>query len=136
MQFLRMSAQDFRQMMAGEKKPVANNKFHAQKTTVDGVTYDSKKESQRAAELQYLEKIGQIKDLRRQEKFVLQEDYTNSQGKKIRPIFYMADFVYYDVKKKKYIVEDVKSPATRTQVYKLKKKIFEYRYPEYIFIES
>ena len=43
---------------------------------------------------------------------------------------YVADFVYYDIFKGQKIVEDVKSEATKTQVYKLKKKLFEYRYPE------
>lgn len=30
----------------------------------------------------------------------------------------------------KTVVEDVKSPATQTQVFKLKHKLFEYRYPD------
>ena len=40
----------------------------------------------------------------------------------------MADFVYYDLKKQKTIIEDTK--GFRTEVYKIKKKIFEYKYPE------
>ncbi len=110
------------------------NKYHAQKTIVNNVVYDSKKESKRALELEYLERIGQIKDLQKQVRFILQEDYVNNEGKKIRPVSYIADYVYSQNGQK--IVEDCKSPATRTPVYLLKKKIFMYKYPEYKFVES
>ena len=40
----------------------------------------------------------------------------------------MADFVYFDVEKGKTIVIDTK--GFRTDVFKLKKKIFEYVYPD------
>lgn len=128
MQFMSVSAQAFRDMV---KKP---NKFHAQKTVVDGVTYDSKKESKRAIELQYLEKAGKIKNLEMQKRFILQEGFVNNEGQKVRPISYLADF-YYEQNGQK-VVEDVKSPATRTQVYSLKKKLFWFKYPDIKFIES
>lgn len=108
------------------------NKYHANKITVNGITYDSKKESKRALELQFLERIGQIQDLKQQVEFVLQEGFTNNQGKKIRSIVYIGDFAY--IKDGKKIVED--SKGFRTKEYKIKKKLFEYKYPEYIFIES
>lgn len=128
MQFMSMSAQAFRDMV---KKP---NKFHAQKTVINGVVYDSKKESRRAVELEYLEKAGKIKNLERQKRFVLQEGFVNNEGKKIRPISYLAD--YYYEKDGQKVVEDVKSPATRTQVYMLKKKLFMFKYPDIKFVES
>lgn len=128
MQFMSMSAQAFRDMV---KKP---NKFHAQKTVVNGVVYDSKKESKRALELEYLEKAGNIKNLERQKRFVLQEGFVNNEGKKIRPISYLAD--YYYEKDGQKVVEDVKSPATRTQVYMIKKKLFQFKYPDIKFVES
>ena len=40
----------------------------------------------------------------------------------------IADFVYYDNFKGQKIVEDTK--GYRTEIYKLKKKIFEYKYPD------
>lgn len=112
---------------------IKQSKYHAKKCTVGETTYDSKKEAKRGQELEYLNKIGVIKNLERQVKFELQPAYTNNQGKKIRAITYIADFVYE--KNGKKIVEDVKSPATRTEVYKIKKKLFEYRYPNYEFLE-
>lgn len=108
------------------------SKYHAKKCTVGETTYDSKKEAKRGQELEYLNKIGVIKNLERQVKFELQPAYTNNQGKKIRPITYIADFVYE--KNGKKIVEDTK--GFKTKEYLLKKKIFEYKYPEYTFVES
>lgn len=111
---------------------IKQSKYHAKKCTVGETTYDSKKEAKRGQELEYLNKIGVIKNLERQVKFELQPAYTNNQGKKIRPITYIADFVYE--KNGKKIVEDTK--GFRTDKYRIKKKIFEYKYPEYTFVES
>ncbi|MBR2028252.1 MAG: DUF1064 domain-containing protein [Oscillospiraceae bacterium] len=111
---------------------IKQSKYHAKKCTVGETTYDSKKEAKRGQELEYLNKIGVIKNLERQVKFELQPAYTNNQGNKIRPITYIADFVYE--KNGKKIVEDTK--GFKTDKYRIKKKIFEYKYPEYTFVES
>ena len=111
---------------------IKQSKYHAKKCTVGETTYDSKKEAKRGQELEYLNIIGVIKNLERQVKFELQPAYTNNQGKKIRSISYIADFVYE--KNGKKIVEDTK--GFRTDKYRIKKKIFEYKYPEYTFVES
>lgn len=110
------------------------NKYNAKKTIYKGVKYDSKWEANRAQELEILQRIGRISDLQRQVKFVLLDGYINNRGNKIRPIYYIADFVY-KIKAGATVVEDTKSPATRTEVYKIKKKLFEYKYPEYLFVE-
>jgi hypothetical protein len=44
-----------------------------------------------------------------------------------RAAYYIADFVYTTCTGKK-VVEDVKSPATRTDVYKIKKKLMRQKY--------
>lgn len=108
------------------------NKYSAKKTEYKGIVYDSKKESRRSAELDLLEKYGKIKNLQRQVRFILQESFIAFDGKRIRPIYYIADF-YYEQNNKK-IVEDTK--GFRTQVYLLKKKLFLAKYPDIIFIES
>lgn len=100
-----------------------NNKF----TVIDGIKFDSKLEAARYSELKLLEKAKIIKDLRMQVEYELIPAYFKN-GKKIPAIKYLADFVYYDNEKKKVIVEDVK--GMKTDVYKLKKKIFEYKYPD------
>ncbi len=49
-------------------------------------------------------------------------------NKTYRSIKYVADFVYYDVEREETIVEDTK--GFKTEVYKIKKKLFEYKYPD------
>lgn len=104
------------------------NKYFNKKVMVDGIKFDSKKESKRYIELKLLKKAGLIKELELQKVFELQPKYINNKGEHIRAITYKADFYYYDIKKEKYIVEDTK--GYRTDTYKLKKKLFEYVYHE------
>ena len=101
-------------------------KYHNKKIIVDGIKFDSLKESKRYNELKILEKAKEITELRLQVKFELQPSFKKN-NKTIRKIEYIADFVYYDNKIQQYIVEDTK--GYRTDVYKLKKKLFEYKYP-------
>lgn len=101
------------------------NKYRNKKTVVDGIEFDSKAESNRYIELKLLEKAGQIKDLSLQVPFELIPSYKKN-GKTIRAAKYIADFVYYDNEKEKQIIEDTK--GFKTEEYKLKKKLFEYKY--------
>lgn len=103
------------------------NKYFNKKVMVDGIKFDSKKEAKRFQELMILKKTGLIKELELQPTFELQESYTNNKGEKVRAITYKADFIYFDKHLNRYIVEDVK--GFKTDVYKLKKKLFEYQYP-------
>lgn len=103
------------------------NKYFNKKVIVDGIKFDSKKEAKRFQELMILKKAGLIRELELQPVFVLQESYTNNKGEKVRAIIYKADFIYFDINLDRYIVEDVK--GYKTDVYKLKKKLFEYQYP-------
>lgn len=130
MEFLRMTSSQYRQFRSQPK-----SKYGAQKTVVNGIKYDSKHEALRSTELEYLQNIGVISDLKRQEKFLLQEGFVDRDGNKIRPIYYVSDFTY--IRDGQKIIEDAKSIATRKiPVYQLKKKIMLYKYPEYKFIES
>ena len=108
------------------------SKYHSRKTTAYGITFDSKKEADRYCELRLLEMAGKIKELDLQVQFVLQPAFKKN-GKTIRAITYVADFEYYDLEKGKYIVEDVK--GYKTKEYLLKKKMFEYRYPNQTIVE-
>jgi hypothetical protein len=98
------------------------NKYHASKVAVNGITFDSKKEAARWRELEEMERAGEIIDLKRQVPFELIQAFECS-GKKFRPTKYVADFAYVSAEDGKYVVEDVKSPATRTRLYLLKKKL-------------
>lgn len=94
---------------------------------VDNIKFASKKESRRYTELKWLERAGLIKELELQKSFELQPKYTNNNGEHIRAITYVCDFYYYNNEEQKYVVEDTK--GFKTDVYKLKKKLFEYKYP-------
>ena len=108
------------------------NKYNAKKTTVDGIVFDSKRESLRYKELKILLNAGIIKDLVLQPKFELQPHYKKN-GKTIRAIHYIADFSYYDNEKGHEVIED--SKGFRTATYLLKKKLFGYKYPDKTIIE-
>lgn len=101
------------------------NKYRNKKVRLDGKIFDSKKEAYRYAELKMLEKCGVIENLELQPVFLLQESFKKN-GKTFRKIEYIADFKY--IKNGNVVVEDAK--GMKTEVYKLKKKLFEYKYPE------
>lgn len=102
------------------------SKYHNTKVEVDGIRFDSLKEANRYCELKLLERGKAIRSLVLQPKFELQTAFVNADGKKQRAITYTADFMYYDIGEDKAIVEDVK--GMKTEVYKIKKKLFEYKY--------
>ena len=99
------------------------NKYGAAKTELDGITFASRKEANRYAELVLMEKAHEITGLERQRKFTLIGAQRDSTGRVIeRPCVYIADFVYKD-KTGELVVEDIKTPATRTPQYVIKRKL-------------
>lgn len=99
------------------------SKYRARKTTVDGITFDSRKEADRYLVLKGMEEDGSIEDLRRQVRYELVPAF-DVDGRHYRAVYYVADFVY--VEDGKEVVEDVK--GMRTDVYRLKSKLFARRY--------
>jgi hypothetical protein len=98
------------------------NKYHAQKAELDGLKFDSLKEARRWQELRFMERAGMIKDLYRQAEFVLIPSQKDIAGRVIeRAVKYIADFVYTE--NGQTVVEDVKSEATRTPEYIIKRKL-------------
>ena len=104
------------------------SKYHSTKTTIDGIKFDSKAEAERYAELKLLERGNVITDLTLQPEFELIPAFRKN-GKTYRKTTYRADFMYFDVEKGKYVIEDVKGYLT--DVFKLKRKMFEFKYPQY-----
>lgn len=103
------------------------SKYQSRKTIVDGIAFDSKKEAKVYQELKLLERAGRIKDLSLQHRFELQPTFKKN-GETIKSITYIADFVYFDFDLMKIVVMDVK--GYKTDVYNLKKKLFEYKFPD------
>lgn len=117
---------------------VKQNKYKNKKTEYRGIKFDSIKEKNRYLILKDMERLGQIEELQLQVKYELQPSYKIG-NKKIRSINYIADFVYYKIYKRggieirEQIIEDVKpSKNFQTEVYKIKKKIFMYKYKKEI----
>jgi hypothetical protein len=106
------------------KKGKAMNKFGNRKTLFNGITFDSRREAKRYAELVLLLRAGQISNLRRQVPFELLPSQKRN-GKVIeRPVRYVADFVY--IENGQEVVEDAK--GLRTKEYILKRKLMLWQY--------
>lgn len=124
------------------------NKYHntpTERVTASGAVlhFDSQKEARRYDVLTARLQAGQIRDLRLQVEFTLQEAYTDTEGRRVRAIRYKADFTYYRPPENGshaaywadqtgtpwvLVVEDVKSRATKTQKYAIKKKLLKERF--------
>lgn len=98
---------------------MAYNKFKAIPTVVEGIRFDSRGESVRYLELRNLERAGIIKNLERQPEFEIAIN-----GKLC--FKYRADYSYDEDGIR--IIEDFKSDATKTPVYRIKKKCVEAAY--------
>ena len=120
----------------------SRSKYKAVKTTIDGITFDIKKEAKRYTELKLLERAGMITHLELQPTFQITVNGVNI-------CKYKADFRYFTVRaesnersynskgewqtptktgdKEGQIVEDVK--GFKTPIYRLKKKLVEACYP-------
>lgn len=106
-------------------------KYGNKKTTVNGITFDSKKEAKYYTELLALMAADVVTNIKIQPRYTLQDSYKKN-GKVIRKIEYVADFevTYTDGH-----IEIVDVKGVKTDVYRLKKKLFEYKYPNYKIVE-
>lgn len=111
--------------LVGKSIDIKTNKYHNKKIEYDGMIFDSKKEYSFYIKFKLMEKSGEIQNLRRQVEYILMDNFVLN-GKKYRKTSYIADFVYEQDGETHVI--DVKSKATKTEVYKLKKKLMAYKY--------
>lgn len=116
------------------------SKYRNKKYTLDGITFDSRKEARRYAELKAMQQAGIIQDLKLQVKYVLiptQREFCNEiyksgrkkgcfkQGKIIeRECSYIADFQY--IENGILVVEDAKGMRTKEYIIKRKLMLKEY----------
>ncbi len=99
--------------LSRQPKTVKRNKFNASKVECDGMTFDSKKEYKRYIELKAMQQRGEITGLQHHTKFELAPKTKLEGENRAKPALrYFADFTYYNAVGQ-YIVEDVKSAATR-----------------------
>lgn len=103
-------------------------KYGNKKVAFDGILFDSIAEKNFYQYLKGEELRGNLRAVETQPVFLLQEGFTKN-GENYKPITYIADFRYIDNDGNTRIV-DIKTKATETEVFRLKRKLFEKRYPE------
>lgn len=121
------------------------SKYGGVKTTIDGFEFDSKREAQRYQELKLQQQAGCIRKLRCHPHYTLcaltidgaelGDVNAGAIVQRRQPVCeYIGDFEYEEPHPAlamhwRFVVEDVKSPATRLkEVYRLKRKLFEAQY--------
>ena len=105
------------QLTAQAQQPKAKRAKYGNATVVvDGYRFDSKRESLRYLELLGLHDRGLIECLRIQPAWRLEVN-----GEFVCD--YVADFSYHDLDHRATVVEDVKSKATKTREYRIKRKL-------------
>ena len=103
------------------------SRYTSYKPILDGIKFDSLMEARYFIFLKAKEKKKLIQNLELQPSFLLQESFTKN-GKKYRSIEYVADFRFQDTETDQWVIVDVK--GKETVEFKLKQKLFEYRYPD------
>ncbi|WP_313798818.1 DUF1064 domain-containing protein [Cytobacillus sp.] len=101
------------------------SKYNSLKVEVDGLKFDSKLEAKYYEQLKWLEANKQILFFRIQPCYMLQEAFEKN-GKKYRRIDYKADF---EIHKLDGTIEVVDVKGVETEAFKIKKKLFEKKYP-------
>lgn len=106
-------------------------KYYNRKVIADGYTFDSRAEYARYQELKLLEYAGEITALTVHPRYTLDNGFTAADGTRFRPLTYAPDFTY--TCNGVTVAEDVK--GVRTEVYKIKKRLFMKTFPHIKFVE-
>lgn len=124
---LRMSEEEYLeyQYKRGSKnilEPVKKrSKYNNKRIRVDGILFDSKLEADYYSDLKLQLRAGTIKGFCRQPEFVLVAGFADR-----KPVTYKADFIVFNLDGTAEII-DVK--GMETEVFKIKRKQFEEKFP-------
>jgi hypothetical protein len=110
---------------------MAETKYHSKKVTIGDITFDSKIEAKYYEQLKWLEANKQILFFRIQPRYLLQEAFEKD-GCKIRKIDYLGDFEVHHLDGSIEVIDTKGAPPT--EAFKIKKKLFEKRYPHKLSI--
>jgi len=95
----------------------------------DIIKFDSRTERDRYIYLKELQDKGEISNLTHHYLLKVQNPFKNACGDEVEEITYNADFIYYDIKNKRRVIEDVKGTEFFIdERFILLKKIFDYVY--------
>lgn len=111
---------------------VKKKKFNNSKKKVDGIMFYSMAEAEYYKELKQEKAQGSIIDFELQPEFDVLDGFVTYSGKAYQPIRYRADFKVI-VSNLRTEVIDVK--GFETPDYKLKRKMFLKKFPEFYFVE-
>lgn len=100
-------------------------KYNSKKVELDGYTFDSQIEARYYQRLKWLQEHKEILFFRLQPRYLLQEAFKKN-GRTYRKIEYIADFEIHHLDGSIEVV-DVK--GMETEAFKIKKKLFEKKYP-------
>ena len=117
-------------MTRAKRKP----KYNSKRVTIDGITFDSKAESRYYLNLKRWKQEGKVKDFQCQVPFELQPKFKDSQGKAIRDIRYVADFVVIYPDGTEDVIDVKGSRGILTPEFKIKAKLFAYKFKKEIQI--
>ena len=121
----RMTGKEYLEYMSKNKKSNKENKYNNRKVEVDGFKFDSKLEADYYIRLKLLKRAGEIQSFTLQPEYLLLDGFKKD-GKVHRPIKYIADF---EIKHNDGTIEVVDTKGVKTQVFRIKEKLFHYRYP-------
>lgn len=125
-------------MHAGSFEKVRN----ARRKIVDGIGFRSTLEANVYQLLKSWEKVGEIRNLICQPKYVLQAGFRAENGRRVRAVEYIADFQFERARRLesspdrvqwRTVVVDAK--GFRMEVYRLKAKLFQATFPHIVFEE-
>lgn len=102
------------------------SKYHSQKIVVDGITFDSKDEAKYYEYLKLMKAKGKIQNFELQPEYELIPKF-KKHGKTYRKMTYTPDFLIYYLDGSTELI-DVKGFST--QQGELRKKLFDYKYPD------
>ena len=125
---MRLSEKEYSELTGAAPK---KSKYHNRKVEYydpglkETITFDSIKERDYYLLLKDRERRGEIIDLKRQVEIEIQPGFITPSGKKVRPITYIADFIYKTHVYGEIHIIDVK--GYKTEIYKLKKKLLAYK---------
>src|SRR5690625_2567779 len=117
---MRMTAKQYRKL--GRRR---RSKYGNKKVEIDGHVFDSKAEARYYQQLKLRERAKDILFFRLQPRYRLQDSFEKN-GVKHRAIDYIADFEIHHLDGSIEVV-DVK--GYKTEVFKIKQKMFEKKYP-------
>jgi hypothetical protein len=102
------------------------SKYRAKPCWIQGIRFASQREGKRFLDLRLLERAGEIADLELQPRYELH--VLSPIGEVVTVGKFTGDFRYKRAVDNALVIEDSKSPPTRTEAYQLRKRMVEAEY--------